>query len=221
MKLNKMLALALSGVMAVSMLAGCSGAPSNGEEGDKEQQVVVSDAAATLNKMQKVVDFDGSSTLDNYMKAVETLKPSQVKLLTEDNYASDVAGLSVTGNTVTAIKKVMSYVDAQNVAADFDAFDSAEADNKDDVTKTVFYAVKADDILSIEHIMTKLEGELGVDDFKSYVEVNDDEFAVGYAGSVSVVKVSKTDEDNKTYNAYVIGVSITRTVGDAVNVSAS
>ena len=27
MKLNKVLALALSGVMAVSMLAGCSGAP--------------------------------------------------------------------------------------------------------------------------------------------------------------------------------------------------
>ena len=221
MKLNKMLALALSGVMAVSMLAGCSGAPSNGEEGDKEQQVVVSDAAATLNKMQKVVDFDGSSTLDNYMKAVETLKPSQVKLLTEGDYASDVDGLSVTGNTVTAIKKVMSYVDAQNVAADFNAFNSADAENKDDVTKTVFYAVKADDILSIEHLMTKLEDKLGVDNFKSYVGVNDDEFAVDYAGSVSVVKVSKTDEDNKTYNAYVIGVSITRTVGDAVNVSAS
>lgn len=41
MKLNKVLALALSGVMAVSMLAGCSGNPGNGgQNGEGEPPVV-------------------------------------------------------------------------------------------------------------------------------------------------------------------------------------
>ena len=64
MKLNKMLALALSGVMAVSMLAGCSGAPSNGEEGQEQPPVAATGAAAVLNDGQDVIDFTNASTAD-------------------------------------------------------------------------------------------------------------------------------------------------------------
>ena len=40
MKLNKVLALALSGVMAVSMLAGCSNNSGNGGQNGEEQPPV-------------------------------------------------------------------------------------------------------------------------------------------------------------------------------------
>ena len=69
MKLNKMLALALSGVMAVSMLAGCSGAPSNGEEGDKEQPVVDTTIAGVFN--DKLEDKDIHVISFNYDTKVE------------------------------------------------------------------------------------------------------------------------------------------------------
>ena len=80
MKLNKMLALALSGVMAVSMLAGCSGAPSNGEEGDKEQTVVTAGTATMMNNFQNRVKFDADADLDAYVAAaVKTLKSDVIK----------------------------------------------------------------------------------------------------------------------------------------------
>lgn len=68
MKLNKMLALALSGVMAVSMLAGCSGAPSNGEEG-QEQPVVDTTIAGVFN--DKLEDKDIHVISFNYDTKVE------------------------------------------------------------------------------------------------------------------------------------------------------
>ena len=65
MKLNKVLALALSGVMAVSMLAGCSGAPVNGEQEGEQGEVVVdandiSDGVASyIDDLPEYVTFNG------------------------------------------------------------------------------------------------------------------------------------------------------------------
>ena len=69
MKLNKVLALALSGVMAVSMLAGCSGAPVNGEQEGEQGEVVVdandiSDGVASyIDDLPEYVTFNGDNNL--------------------------------------------------------------------------------------------------------------------------------------------------------------
>lgn len=69
MKLNKVLALALSGVMAVSMLAGCSGNPADGEQGGDQGEVVVdandiSDGvAANIKDIPAYITFDGDADL--------------------------------------------------------------------------------------------------------------------------------------------------------------
>ena len=81
MKLNKMLALALSGVMAVSMLAGCNGATSDGDEGSSSSQVTVATSADNvMNKAQDKFDFKTSAehvaALD---AAVKELKYADVK----------------------------------------------------------------------------------------------------------------------------------------------
>ena len=69
MKLNKVLALALSGVMAVSMLAGCSGNPGNGgQEGEQGEVVVdandISDGVASyIDDLPEYVTFNGDNNL--------------------------------------------------------------------------------------------------------------------------------------------------------------
>ena len=74
MKLNKVLALALSGVMAVSMLAGCSGKASNGgETGEGETPIVESGAAANViaaldSETKAKVSFSSNSALQTTLE---------------------------------------------------------------------------------------------------------------------------------------------------------
>ena len=217
MKLNKVLALALSGVMAVSMLAGCSGNPGNGGQGGEQSPVVTTDAAEVLNKIQSAVKFDDDATLNGYMAPVETLKPSVVEKLSDND---SVTLLATSNDAVKAIMAKMVKEDADTVKANFDAFNKngASASNKDDVTNTVFYAVNADKVISIEHLMTELSSQLTTNKFKTKVNIKTGadagNYVASYTGAVSVKKATGTDEDGKTYNAYVVAVSITRTLGD-------
>ena len=80
MKLNKVLALALSGVMAVSMLAGCSGNGSNngGSSSGEEQTPATIQVAADLNDAvsedtQKKVTFTDDGTLQQNLATAITL----------------------------------------------------------------------------------------------------------------------------------------------------
>lgn len=210
MKLNKVLALALSGIMAVSMLAGCS---TNGNKDDNTDQgtVVVTDAAATLNKIQSAVKFSSDTTLDNYMKAAESAKPSAVKTLASNDTIEALARTS--DATVKAIVEKMTKKDADNVKDNFSDFKNGTLINTDDKTVTVFYAVNAEKVISIEHLMTELNGELATSGFYTLGTKGSDSYPLSYTGSVSVKKVTGTTEDD-TYSAYIVAVSITRTVGD-------
>ena len=215
MKLNKFLALALSGVMAVSMLAGCSGNPGNGGQEGEQPPVVTTDAAEVLNKIQSTVKFDDDATLNGYMAPVETLKPSVVEKLSEND---GVTSLKKSDNAVKAIVAKMVNEDADQVADEFNFSDKSKNNTKtDDVTETVFYAVNADKVISIEHLMTELSSELNTNKFKTQVSITGTDkgtYVASYTGAVSVKKATGTDEDGKTYNAYVVAVSITRTLGD-------
>ena len=215
MKLNKVLALALSGVMAVSMLAGCSGNPGNGGQEGEQPPVVTTDAAEVLNKIQSTVKFDDDATLNGYMAPVETLKPSVVEKLSEND---GVTSLKKSDNAVKAIVAKMVNEDADQVADEFNFSDKSKNNTKtDDVTETVFYAVNADKVISIEHLMTELSSELNTNKFKTQVSITGTDkgtYVASYTGAVSVKKATGTDEDGKTYNAYVVAVSITRTLGD-------
>ena len=99
MKLNKVLALALSGVMAVSMLAGCSGNPGNGgQEGEGESTVdttvasVLNDEqAATDNKVK--IDFTYSSSLENALEKALTEFGASVKPENVDDRIAEILGV--------------------------------------------------------------------------------------------------------------------------------
>ena len=67
MKLKKIASLALVGVMAVSMFAGCSDAPV-----DDNQVITTSPVVSALNDAQDKVEFSSDSYLTNAMSQVVT-----------------------------------------------------------------------------------------------------------------------------------------------------
>lgn len=209
MKLNKMLALALSGVMAVSMLAGCSGAPSNGEEGDKEQTVVTAGTATMMNNFQNRVKFDADADLDAYVAAA-------VKTVKSDVLDDAPAGVTpITGGKIyDAVDKALpgSY----SLTKGETDFDEA-CIKKADTTKTVLYWVKAGNLTEAQ-VLTLVADDMNM---AAYDEVcaNDDmkNYTITYTGAASIVKATATSEAGDTYNAYVVAVSVTQSVGDQVN----
>ena len=91
MKLNKVLALALSGVMAVSMLAGCSGNSGNGgQEGEGETPIVESGAAASViaaldSETKAKVSFASDANLQNTLETAIRYLGAGSSDLTADN----------------------------------------------------------------------------------------------------------------------------------------
>ena len=78
MKLNKVLALALSGVMAVSMLAGCSNNSGNGGQNGEEQPPVTNSVAAQVNDKltdsnKTKITFSDSADLESNLTDAVTL----------------------------------------------------------------------------------------------------------------------------------------------------
>ena len=99
MKLNKVLALALSGVMAVSMLAGCSGNPGNGDQ-EGEEQTPATGIVAVTNEEQKDnkvnVPFEYSAELEDDLTLAVQVSGQAAK---ENSVASKLATImNVTDN---------------------------------------------------------------------------------------------------------------------------
>ena len=69
MKLKKLMALAMSGVLAVSMLAGCSDAPVDDNQGDDGQGTVqTSPIVSAVNDAQDKIDFTTDNSLTSALK---------------------------------------------------------------------------------------------------------------------------------------------------------
>ena len=115
MKLNKVLALALSGVMAVSILAGCSGNSGNGgQNGEEQPPVADTTIAGVLNdKMsdEKVdyVSFDYSTELQAAVEQVLRVNGGLESNTDTEDISNDVAsymGVTRTQFTNLNSKKV-------------------------------------------------------------------------------------------------------------------
>ena len=95
MKLNKVLALALSGVMAVSMLAGCSGNSGNGgQNGEEQPPVDDTTIASVLNDEQAdndvKVNFTYSSSLETALQKTLSVVGGNESETTVESYLINV-----------------------------------------------------------------------------------------------------------------------------------
>lgn len=211
MKLNKMLALALSGVMAVSMLAGCSGAPSNGEEGT-EVQPTTSNAVSVMNDAQDVVKFAADSDFETALAAAA--KDAKYTDVNGANYSA--VGVATTDKVYASLAKKLPVSDGlvSSSAAQI-SFAGAAAGTV--TTKTTLFKIENEG-LTEEAALKLVANKMDMDDTYPTVisqwnahDNKSEYYEASYTGSVSIVTVNAADE-GKTASAYYIAVSVTQSI---------
>ena len=208
MKLNKVLALALSGVMAVSMLAGCNGATSDGDE-DTQVQPTTSNAVAVMNDAQDLVDFKADADFDAALAAAA--KKATQGAVEDATYV--VANAQTSDEVYKELGKKLPIGTPAIKSTDID-FSTITGSNKT-TTQTVLYYVKNDGLTekaALEQIADKMEDTM----YPELVSSSSKNYKASYTGKVSVVTV-ETSDAGKTASAYYIAVSVTQTIArDAV-----
>ena len=144
MKLNKVLALALSGVMAVSMLAGCSNNSGNGgQNGEGEGETTVTGFAATvaskLDDNKDNVTVTSNDVIDAALKAA-MVKPDD-NFITSNRAVSVLTDVGTTGPVYVSLKDALTDITFSTRAS----FDHASSDNaKEDANVAVVYYIGGD-----------------------------------------------------------------------------
>ena len=200
MKLNKVLALALSGVMAVSMLAGCS--TDGKDEGNTEVTPPTSNAVSVMNDAQSIVKFEADTDFDAALAAAA--KKAKYTNVSGAEYKADLATTS--DAVYTELNKKLPVGEALSTSAI--AFTGGSANKV--TTKTVLYCVESNG-LTEKAALEMIAADMKNSDYPEIVSASSKNYKASYTGNVSVVTVSATD-GGKTETAYYIAVSVTQTI---------
>ncbi len=187
MKLNKILALALSGVMAVSMLAGCSGSSNNG--GDDDQTPVDSTGiAAVVNAAQDKIDFVYSSSLET-------------DLQTALNATAEKA------NVTTVLRKIQDVTGINEVARGWaDPFGRAEEEGELEAINVFKSPSNYTQVAAMNKLADEIEDVVGglkayTNKAASEVSVGDDIMTFAYTGEIAMVETTAVDGTTNYYQA--------------------
>lgn len=199
MKLNKVLALALSGVMAVSMLAGCSNNSGNGGQNGEGDVIVTpsTGAAAILNDEQDKVEFTNVSS-------------SELQQAATDLMASDLvnSGLTVV-DANNAIYKRLQALNVENLTSVWDKL----GDNHDeDKTETVVLVYAMSGAYSMDEVVKQVANIIDNDDTNlrdKVVPGTGEVYTYSYTGTVSTVTATSIDG---TQSANYVMVTVTESV---------
>ena len=207
MKLNKVLALALSGVMAVSMLAGCSGKSENGDKDDNTEVVVpASNAVSVMNDAQDMVKFKSSADLDAALAAAA----KKVTLTEIENLDFTVKEVS-TGNVYNELKNNVPVGEMVGGVI-FDNSTNAVAGKS--ITKTALYYVESEGLTekaALEQIANVMKSKDEYYPELVWIGSPKANYEASYTGAVSVVKATASDA-GKTASAYYIAISVTQSI---------
>ena len=198
MKLNKVLALALSGIMAVSMLAGCS----NNTNGDKDEQVPATGVVAAVNNGQTgdvKVTFTADATLDSQLsKAVaacaEKADASDVQTVLKGIIGKDTVALTSTPLTL---------------GGEFQPNNTNTVKTGDKIVGVRVFEVPANytETAAQKEIATKVNNItslLKANTATSSSKVGSKYVAYDYAGTVSMMQATALDGTTTYYAAIVI-----------------
>lgn len=210
MKLNKILALALSGVMAVSMLAGCS--TDGKDDSSSEVTTPSTDAVSVMNDAQDDVVFAANADLDAALSAaVAKANYNDVK---DAPYNASIINTN-NNNIYKAMKTKVVGLTTTPLADTTSGYGAALTAVESKTTKVALYYVEANG-LSEEQALKNVVTIMDAGKFKDTVTSSGSTYEAAYTGAVSVQKVTETDSINdKTESAYVIAVSVTQTVTKA------
>ncbi len=220
MKLKKIASLALAGLMAVSMLAGCNNGNSGSSSSEGSTVVTVS-AADAMNAVQDVAEFKTSATLDAWLASAA--KKATYDMLDKATVAGgmvtagavyDQLGQAMTSNATYTIAKTLGGLKNNPAAAE--------------KSRTELYLYLIDDVTSEESAVNAIGRNVfaTVANYPDFVNATKNSGAnqvtgsdATYTGEVSVAKVSKTNEEGKTASAYYVLVAVTQSAGKAVTVT--
>ena len=230
MKLKKIASLALAGVMAVSMLAGCS--TTSAEPTPDPDDSVVTPAsgysatfadALTGAAAKKITMEDNADLTAKLNDAMGNLSSSTLTKFFTAVGGSDVLDLSVNG--IGDLRDVQRLTGDMGSVSVHDAFVElvpesgalTDESNWKDETVTMLFAVDGlvDENKAVEQVAADLNEEIGLlyrdNDSTDDWNYDMDHTTLGYEYTGSVSVASKTWIDNTTVGVHVIAVQITRT----------
>ena len=219
MKLKKIASLMLAGVMAVSMLAGCSGKDTDDKnDGNTEVKPTTSNAVSVMNDAQSAVKFEANPDFDAALAAAAK-KAEHAKVAQAGFNAVKVENDPV----YDELEKKLD-VDAGLIAKNDDIFFNTSSDGATkggtSATLTGLWKVEADGLTekaALEQIANDMKGKLDANGTKAekYPETvtltDNNTYAATYTGNVSIVTVNTSDK-GETATAYYIAVSVTQTL---------
>ena len=194
MKLKRILSLALSGVLAVSMLAGCGGGSISKLLSDRTATI-----RSALNSEQQMLSYKSSDKkLDDAIAQVaETITPAQV--------ANGIANDSV----AATVQQLTGYGDLY--LKENDPWKAATEVGKKTYVKVFIYNVDDKNFDSTAEVVKDLSTKLGYMKLTEADATKGNKVTNSYAGNV--VAYEKTvGEGDKAVTVWVIGVAVTQTV---------
>ena len=220
MKLKKIASLMLAGVMAVSMLAGCSGNGTDDKnDGNTEVKPTTSNAVTVMNDAQSAVKFEANSDFDAALAAAaKKAAHADVK-----NASYIKAQVKDTTEVWKELEKKLD-VDAGLIEQSDDIYFNGKNESAQkggtSATLTGLWIVEADGLTekaALEQIANDMKGKLKVNNttetekYPETVTLSDGTYAATYTGNVSIVTVNTSDA-GETATAYYIAVSVTQTL---------
>ena len=220
MKLKKIASLALAGIMAVSMLAGCSGKTENEENNGNQNQVAAATVAdyanSLLSKDQKnVFEFENSADLTAALKKVASDSEKFTSADIEVYSKLYAYGPSIVVSELAAELKKDLELNFSNA----DDQDGLATTNKKG-TKTVgfVYGVsgKLEQDTAVQLIINSWKGTMNNDGYFPATISGSTKLDCDYTAEISAVKV--TAPDNKDVSTWVIAIVVTQTAVEVANV---
>lgn len=204
MKLNKVLALALSGVMAVSMLAGCSGNSGNGgQNGEGEGETTVTGFAATvaskLDDNKDNVTVTSNDVIDTALKAA-MVKPDD-DFITGNRAEANLAVVGVSGPVYVSLEDALTDI----TFSKFGIFDNANSDNADeDANAAVVYYIGGD--INTDRVAQLVADKIDGITLPERSDVDNDGTYYTYDYTVDVSCATATTKDGTASLNYIVVV---------------
>ena len=220
MKLKKIASLALAGIMAVSMLAGCKSNPADPEDPNTPIVPSASNLTGYMNDLlssaeEKVLTFSENATLNDALKAV-ALDKDKVQAddirdaltyytwdYSKDGLSEDVIGKFKTGNY---------YSTEDN---EWLAWKGAEPTNAEKSDTYSFVEVNLLSGKMTEQAVAEAAHNYWGDVITGQVKDLNSDKDVTFNGAISAIKVA--NNSNPDASAWVVAVMFTKTVSESAN----
>ena len=232
MKLKKIASLMLAGVMAVSMLAGCSDNGNTPDNNEDDNQIVTTGNAATYatdalsEDLKEYITVSSSSTLDGWVKDIATdtslLGSNGISWIYNKIFTGEQNSMSLERNDMrTALQK--KVVDSNVVYVDIkDGFTNKPSNNQNVRTGSTLYVLSGalDEAAAVQAVVAQMS-KTHICNLPKAIDISTNNVPVyshncEYDVEVSAVKV--TNDSLNGESAWVIGVVITQTATEVANV---